>query len=122
MERDIHGALQSLVKLPPGRLREDLSAGGGIPVAEPSHAVFLSHASQDAEAVQRNCDARRNDANATFAWLDRAWTNRNAGITYLLYDPFLLRYKDHPRFAAFCKQVGLPTPAEVAAWKKSTGS
>ena len=29
-------------------------------------------------------------------------------MLYLLYDPFILRYKDDPRFAAFCKKVGLP--------------
>ncbi len=57
--------------------------------------------------------ALRNDAKETFAWLDRAWSNRDPGIPSLLYDPFILRYKDDPRFAAFCKKVGLPTPAEV---------
>src|SRR5581483_11150118 len=58
--------------------------------------------------------ALRNDAKETFAWLDRAWSSRDAGIFYLLYDPFILRYKNDARFAAFCKKVGLPTPAEVA--------
>ena len=57
--------------------------------------------------------ALRNDAKETFAWLDRAWINRDPGITLVLFDPFILRYKDDPRFAAFCKKVGLPTPAEV---------
>jgi len=57
--------------------------------------------------------ALRNDAKETFAWLDRAWSSRDGGINYLLYDPIMLRYKDDPRFAAFCKKVGLPTPAEV---------
>jgi TolB-like protein/Tfp pilus assembly protein PilF len=57
--------------------------------------------------------AVRNDGNATFESLERAWTERDAGIALLLYDPFILRYKDDPRFAAFCKKVGLPTPAEV---------
>ena len=52
-----------------------------------------------------------------FTWLDRAFSNRDSGISYLLYDPFILRYKDHPRFAAFCRKVGLPTPAEIAAHK-----
>lgn len=28
-----------------------------------------------------------------------------------------LRYKDDSRFAAFCRKVGLPTPAEVATHK-----
>jgi TolB-like protein/Tfp pilus assembly protein PilF len=58
--------------------------------------------------------ALRNDSNETFAWLDRAWNGRDAGIQNLLYDPFILRYKDDPRFAAFCKKVGFPTPAEMA--------
>jgi TolB-like protein/Tfp pilus assembly protein PilF len=57
--------------------------------------------------------ALRNDAGATFEWLNRAWSNRDAGITYLLYDPFILRFKDDPRFAAFCRKVGLPVPGEV---------
>jgi len=59
--------------------------------------------------------ALRNDAKATFEWLDRAWSNRDAGIQYLLFDPFILRYKDDPRFAAFCRKVGLPVPAEASA-------
>jgi TolB-like protein/Tfp pilus assembly protein PilF len=54
--------------------------------------------------------ALRNDADETFAWLDRAWTSRDPGIGYLLYDPIILRYKDDPRFAAFCRKVGLPAP------------
>ena len=52
-----------------------------------------------------------------FTWLDRAFSERQADISYLLFDPFILRYKVDPRFAAFCRKVGLPTPAEVAAHK-----
>jgi tetratricopeptide (TPR) repeat protein len=52
--------------------------------------------------------ALRHDAKETFAWLDRAWSSHDSGVLYLLYDPFILRYKDDPRFAAFCKKVGLP--------------
>ena len=59
----------------------------------------------------------RNDAKHTFEWLDRAWTTRDPGITSLLYDPFILRYKDDPRFAAFCRKVGLPVPGETASRK-----
>jgi TolB-like protein/Flp pilus assembly protein TadD len=57
--------------------------------------------------------ALRNDAKATFEWLERALSNRDPGISFLLHDPFILRYKDDPRFAAFCRKVGLPTPSEV---------
>jgi len=58
--------------------------------------------------------ALRDDAKGTFEWLDRASSTRDPGITNLLYDPFILRYKDDPRFAAFCRKVGLPVPAEGA--------
>ena len=54
--------------------------------------------------------ALRNDAGATFHWLDGAWSSRDPGIGYLLYDPFILRYRSDPRFAAFCRKVGLPVP------------
>jgi len=61
--------------------------------------------------------AQRNDPQQTFEWLDRAWSNRDTGIQYVLYDPFILRYKDDPRFAAFCRKVGLPVPGEASAHK-----
>lgn len=56
--------------------------------------------------------ALRGDANATFQWLDRAWGTRDPGISYLLFDPFIVRFKDDPRFAAFCRKVGLPVPGD----------
>jgi hypothetical protein len=58
--------------------------------------------------------ALRGDAKETFEWLERAWSNRDPGITSLLFDPFILRHKDDPRFAAFCRKVGLPVPGEGA--------
>ena len=61
--------------------------------------------------------ALRNDANATFAWLDHAWTNRDPGIGLLLFDHFILRYTDDPRFTAFCRKVGLPVPKGAAGDK-----
>jgi hypothetical protein len=48
---------------------------------------------------------------------NRPWSDRNSGITHLLYDPFILRYKDDPRFATFCRKVGLVVPGET---RKST--
>ena len=58
--------------------------------------------------------ALRKDPNKMFAWLDRAWANRDSGISALLYDVYLLRYKDDPRFAAVCTKVGLPAPGASA--------
>ena len=76
------------------------------------HTMIGKHASSSAYAIAE-IYALRNEPNETFEWLDRAFTNRDADIGWLLLDPFILRYKDDPRFAAFCRKVGLPTPAEV---------
>ncbi|MGH8146464.1 MAG: hypothetical protein ACREPY_09030 [Rhodanobacteraceae bacterium] len=59
--------------------------------------------------------ALRGDPDSTFRWLEHAWANRDPGIGYLLYDPLILRYRNDPRFAAFCKKVGLPTTTDAVA-------
>jgi TolB-like protein len=61
--------------------------------------------------------AVRNDPKGTFEWLERAWNSRDPGVQGLLYDPFIQRFKDDPRFAAFCSKVGLPVPREASASK-----
>lgn len=55
--------------------------------------------------------ALRKDVDKTFEWLDRAWANRDPGVQGLLCDPFILGYRDDPRFAAFARKIGLPTQA-----------
>ncbi len=59
--------------------------------------------------------ALRGDPDNAFKWLDSALDNRDPGIRQLLYDPFLLRYQDDPRFSAFCRKAGLPVPAAASA-------
>jgi hypothetical protein len=48
---------------------------------------------------------------------DRAWQRRDTGIGFLLMDPIIRRYNQDPRFAAFCRKVGLPVPGEAPARK-----
>jgi TolB-like protein/Tfp pilus assembly protein PilF len=59
--------------------------------------------------------ALRHDPSHMFQWLDRAWANRDSSIHQVLSDPFILRYRTDPRFAAFCKQVGLPATTDAKA-------
>jgi serine/threonine-protein kinase len=59
--------------------------------------------------------ALRRDPDRMFEWLDRTWENRDPGITSLLTDPFILRYRDDPRFAVFCRKAGFPTATEAIA-------
>ena len=66
--------------------------------------------------------ALRKDPDAMFAWLDRAWANRDPGISHALYDPTVLRYRNDPRFAAYCRKVGLPWPVVAAARQPTAGA
>jgi TolB-like protein len=68
----------------------------------------------DAAAYQiADIYALRHDPDNTFAWLDRAWASRDPGLIFLLFDPFILRYKADPRFAAFARKIGLPTTTDA---------
>jgi len=55
----------------------------------------------------------RKDPDSMFTWLDRAWATRDSGVGRLLTDPFILRYGNDPRFATYCKKVGLPVTTDA---------
>ena len=56
--------------------------------------------------------ALRKEPDKMFEWLDHAWATHDSGVTELLTDPFLLAYKDDPRFIAFAQKIGvMPKPA-----------
>lgn len=78
--------------------------------------LIADHASDAAYQVAEVYALRR-DPDAMFEWLDRAWSNRDPGIAQLLGDPFILRYRQDPRFAAFCKKAGLPATTDAVAMK-----
>jgi TolB-like protein/Flp pilus assembly protein TadD len=55
----------------------------------------------------------RNEPDKMFEWLDRAYTERDSGLTQLLVTPFILTHKNDPRFAAFCQKLKVPVPTTV---------
>jgi len=92
------------------------SQGGDDRAAADQALKVVIDTSADGSAYQiAEVYALRREADKTFEWLDRAWDTRDTGIGRLLTDPFILRYRDDPRFAAFCKKVGLPTATEAKA-------
>ena len=54
--------------------------------------------------------AFRGEADETFEWLDRAYEKRDPGVMAIIDNPFTRELRSDPRFAAFCKKVGLPWP------------
>ncbi|HST30628.1 MAG TPA: tetratricopeptide repeat protein, partial [Chthoniobacterales bacterium] len=121
---NVSAALQKAEQLPRGKSRDFALARarqiGNDPAAASATLKTLidQYAATDAYHIA-GVYALRRDPDGMFKWLDRAWANREDGTVAVYYNPFLLRYKDDPRFAAFCKKVGLPTPAEVAASPKA---
>jgi len=60
--------------------------------------------------------AVRKQPDEMFDWLQRAWSQRDPNFSgLLLTDPFVLAYRQDPRFAALCKQAGLPLPDRAVA-------
>lgn len=53
--------------------------------------------------------ALRRQPDLMFEWLNKAWASHDTTLAILMFDPFILRYRNDPRFAAFRKELGLPT-------------
>jgi serine/threonine-protein kinase len=59
--------------------------------------------------------AARKDAEKTFEWLDGALVARDPGISTLYVDPFILSFRNDPRFAAFAAKAGLPVLPPISS-------
>ena len=56
----------------------------------------------------------RKEPDKMFDWLERAYTEHDPGLTQLLGTPFLLNYRDDPRFAALCQKLKVQVPPAAA--------
>jgi TolB-like protein/Flp pilus assembly protein TadD len=56
----------------------------------------------------------RKEPDQMFQWLDRAYAERDSGLTQLLVTPFLLTYREDPRFAAICQKLNVQVPPLAA--------
>jgi TolB-like protein/Flp pilus assembly protein TadD len=111
-------ALASAQLEPPGTWRDIAlaiaSQGGNDRAAADAALQNLIAKTADGSAYQiAEVYGLRKDADNLFKWLDRAWDTRDSGISRLLTDPFILPYRSDPRFAAFCKKVGLPATTDA---------
>jgi TolB-like protein/Flp pilus assembly protein TadD len=117
-------ALEKAQQLPAGRSRDFALArarqiGNDSAAASAALKTLIDNYANTNAYLIAGVYALRRDLDSMFTWLDHAWANRENNVCIVYYDPFLLPYKGDPRFAAFCRKIGLPTPAEVAAGPKS---
>lgn len=90
-------------------------ATGDRAAADAALKVLIDAHAEDSPFQIAAVYASRGDGDQAFAWLERAWAAHDSGVTQLLFDPFLSKLKGDPRFAAFCRKVGLPVPTRSAA-------
>ena len=54
--------------------------------------------------------AVRQQPDAVFLWLDKAYENHDCELVQLLSDPFITSYRHDARFAAFCRKLKIELP------------
>lgn len=70
-------------------------------------AFIAKHGPTFAYQVAQNY-AFRGDKDGAFEWLDRAYVQRDAGLTEMRGDPLLKNLERDPRYAPFMKKMNLP--------------
>jgi len=81
-----------------GHERESQAALGEL---ESKYAVGFSY--QIAQA-----HAWRGERDAAFEWFERAYAQRDAGVTRMRGDPMLAPLRDDPRYAALVRKLNIP--------------
>lgn len=114
---DAKAALDAAKNEPEGVWREialamALQAGNDRTAADTALKKLIADYGDVAPYQVAQVQALRNDADATFKWLERARETRDPGVGNTMIDPLVMRYKEDPRLAAFCAKIGLPHPGE----------
>jgi adenylate cyclase len=83
---------------------------------------FVAKQGKDQPYYVADLYALRKQPDEMFDWLQRALTQHDPNFALLLLsDPFVLAYQHDLRFAALCKQAGLPVPSQPLTAAASSG-
>ena len=82
-------------------------ANGDHAEADAALKKLIEEDAGDAGSQIASVYALRKEPDKMFEWLEHALTTHDAGVTNLLFDPFLRAYKDDPRFTAFAQKIGV---------------
>jgi TolB-like protein/Tfp pilus assembly protein PilF len=92
-----------------------LAANPDTAAAKAALQQLINQYSSSGASQIANVYAARRDPDRMFEWLARSLVTRDAGVFWLLLNsPFVMVYKDDPRFVALCKQLGID-PAVAAS-------
>jgi TolB-like protein/Flp pilus assembly protein TadD len=82
-------------------------ANGDRAEADAALKKIIDEHADDASFQIASVYALRKEPEKMFEWLEHGWATHDGGVIQLLIDPFLLAYKDDPRFIAFAQKVGV---------------
>ena len=98
-------------------INDGIRAGGSVrPAAQSDHAAVVALQTLiDENAVGgpfqiATVYGLRKEPDKMFPWLERAYTEHDPGLTQLLGTPFIMNYRDDPRFAALCQKLKVQVP------------
>jgi TolB-like protein/Flp pilus assembly protein TadD len=84
-----------------------LEASGDKPAAQAALQAFINKYTKIASFQVSILYAQRHEPDEMIKWLETAYANRDAGLTRIFVIPFLTDYRDDPRFAVFCRKLGI---------------
>jgi TolB-like protein/Tfp pilus assembly protein PilF len=84
-----------------------LEAGDDKPAADAAQQAFIGKYAKTASFQVAILYAQRHQPDEMFKWLETAYANRDAGLSRIFVIPFLMDYRDDPRFAVFCRKLGI---------------
>jgi TolB-like protein len=84
-----------------------LQAGTDKAAADAALQAFTDKYAKIASFQVATLYAQRHQPDEMFKWLETAYANRDGGLVRIFVIPFLMDYRDDPRFAAFCRKLGI---------------
>jgi tetratricopeptide (TPR) repeat protein len=117
---DAGAARRSALAIPPGKFRDDALAyaaqiGSDHAAADTALRGFIAAQGSGNPYGVAVMYALRNDPGPMFEWLGRALDAGDPSAKWIWEDPYIVRFRNDPRFAAYCRRAGIPTPADVDA-------
>ena len=112
LENNPKGALEHAHLEQEGGLRDfamamALQAGSDQSARDAALQAFIDKHAKDMPCWVAILYAQRHEPDKMFQWLETAYANRDGALARLFIIPFLMDYRDDPRFAAFCRKLGI---------------
>jgi adenylate cyclase len=89
-----------------------LQAGNDHPKADSALRSFSENYGNNGAYQVAVIYALRREPDQMFQWLDKAYATHDSGLTQLSITPFILTYRDDPRFVALCAKLGIQVSSD----------